>query len=255
MVDIFRPFDEDGDDDFLSSDSDAQGADNPRQPDPIDDLLFDTEKKGNLSGDLSDDDVDILFGNVNIVNNARVNIGIRMTTEDVLNHIRWFRTMRSQSFKTHVKSIMGDSDTENRFTEVARQAIVSEIYSKSTTPGTNNIYNSINTLMNESSEFSSQDGHLVTLTTFSDPEIAPSEAGSNPGEYSYAAFFEKPIQFDSFIKAVNGVPLHQIRYRPFVDEMTDILSVQALLESDKTIMSSVREFADRARVRYAKLRL
>lgn len=70
---------------------------------------------------------------------------------------------------------------------------------------------------------------IASISLYSNPQIA--EAELNPG-FSYAAFFQEPIEFNTFIKPRGSVSI--VNYRPFfqawekrMDEMTSKMADQA----------------------------
>jgi hypothetical protein len=78
------------------------------------------------------------------------------------------------------------------------------------------------------------------ISVYSDPSIATAIAGQAAGGFSYAAFFQKPIQFDSFIKAFPGDELNVVRYRPFFDLMTAEHNRVSESIHNKTFMQQVK---------------
>ena len=54
------------------------------------------------------------------------------------------------------------------------------------------------------------------------PSVGPFKSG-DPNDFSYAAFFEKPIEFDSFIDRENDNKYAKSRFRPFMDIMARVV--------------------------------
>ena len=65
-----------------------------------------------------------------------------------------------------------------------------------------------------------KDPMLPGVTVYSDVSVATAISGDAKGEFSYAAFFEKPVKWGSFIKEYDGDIFGPIRFRPFMEELS-----------------------------------
>ncbi len=68
----------------------------------------------------------------------------------------------------------------------------------------------------------------MEMVAYSDPNIATSVGpfkDGNPSDFSYAAFFEEPEKFSSFIPSPENDPYNEIRYRPFFTPMVRVIKI------------------------------
>lgn len=139
-------------------------------------------------------------------------IGLAKET-NLKGHITWFEYLSGPEFKSDTQKRYQKKSNRSDLVKLAREVVEEEIYVHGQSTGR----------IAKSFRAEAAEGAMGGINVFSDPDIAPSKAGKNPGQFSYAAFFEKPLEddFNSFIKAED--PLDSKRYRPFFDQMTEVI--------------------------------
>lgn len=75
------------------------------------------------------------------------------------------------------------------------------------------------------------------LTVFSDPSVSPAKFGSP--DQSYAVFFEKPEEFNTFIRPA-GIAEEPINYRPFVSDLYQLVKEHSEKYGSKAITKAAK---------------
>jgi hypothetical protein len=75
------------------------------------------------------------------------------------------------------------------------------------------------------------------LSLFSDPDVAPSK--SDPS-LSYAAFFEEPEEFETFIEPA-GLAEYPVNYRPFFEDLVEMMDDRIGLLGRDAVMTAIFE--------------
>lgn len=133
---------------------------------------------------------------------------------NIENYLRWFEYIAGPDFADDWKRSLETNSSMNKRIQSARQVVEDYIYAHNTTSGTGRIRRSISATAVESEELSAN-------VVYSDPAIAPAKGptgDSDPGKFSYAAFFEDP-RFNTFLPPKDN-PTDSRRYRPFFQPMT-----------------------------------
>lgn len=132
------------------------------------------------------------------------------------NHIKWMEYLSSPAFVKDWKTRFESQPNLNKLRLSARQIFQEQVYDTYEPATYQRTYSALESFQSAGDS----ESPLPGATVYSDPTIATAIAGNSAGGFSYAAFFEKPIEFDSFIKTQPGDDLNVIRYRPFFDLMT-----------------------------------
>lgn len=130
---------------------------------------------------------------------------------NIENQLRWLAYIAGEQFVTDWRESMQTGGHMQEAIASARKIVEELIYSFNTTDGTGRIKKSFTGTYLDTNEVSES-------AVYSDPNVAPSEAGANPGEFSYAAFFED-AKFNTFLPPKSN-PTDTRRYRPFFGAMT-----------------------------------
>ncbi len=144
---------------------------------------------------------------------AKTTIGVKIDKSkgNLLRGVEWLEYLTTPEYKEDVRETMR---TKGRLTEIemgARKVIEEDIYNKyKGYQGEGNIADSMTAV--------EDDRKTGTTVLYSDPSVAEAKLGP---QFSYAAFFEKPIEFNSFI-GDEDEGLSKKRYRPFFDQLTEM---------------------------------
>lgn len=145
-------------------------------------------------------------------------------------HIEWFQYIVSPRFVEDATASYKANVTMQQITTAIRQVVEEEIYS---------IGSSTGRIKRSFTAAPTEDG----VAAYSDPSVAPSKgpfSSGSPEEYSYAAFFERPAEFNSFIPPRDD-PSSETRYRPFMTPMVQAVRVVATQRALKSIVSNLRK--------------
>lgn len=161
------------------------------------------------------------------LSSVKMQFALNKRESNLASHLRWLKYLTSKEFIEDWRKRSQNVTQQRALINIARQVIEEDIYSISKGQG------------NSGRSFKTSPKEGIGLTLYSDPAVAPSEAGLNKGSYSYLAFFEHPERWKSFIKSPNSNPLDESRYRPFFKHLTQMVQdytvKQAVPVVNKTI--------------------
>lgn len=131
------------------------------------------------------------------------------------NHLRWMEYLSSPEFVRDWKKRFESQANLGKLQTAAREIFQERVYDRYEP----NTYQRTNAALESFQAAADSQASTPGISVYSDPAIATALYGNAAGGFSYAAFFEKPIEFDSFIKSFPGDDLNVVRYRPFFDVM------------------------------------
>ena len=147
--------------------------------------------------------------------NRRNHINFKLELEANLDSLKkFYGYIISERFIVDLKKEFTRSTNLTFIRATVQQVVEDEIYSIGMETG--NIKRSFDAVPSP--------GNEIEITVFSDPSVATSKGpfySGNPEDFSYAAFFEKPADFNSFIPSTDGDLHNSIRYRPFMTPMVN----------------------------------
>lgn len=174
---------------------------------------------------------------------SKISFSIRGKGGSLTSLLNWIEGyILTDSFDADIKARFGSSGKRANLRKQVRELIEVLIYQAYPDPGgrTNDLKRSFDVVSG-----TPKDPDACALTVFSDVDVATAKSGSSKGEFSYAGFFERPVDFSSFIKAES--PLDPKRYRPFMEELTKLvqqetenLAIQVVAAALKKRMPGVR---------------
>jgi hypothetical protein len=144
-------------------------------------------------------------------------------------HIEWLEYIVSPRFVEDANASYRANVTMQQITAAIRQVVEEEIYS---------IGSSTGRIKRSFTAEPTDEG----VAAYSDPSVAPSKGpfkSGSPEEYSYAAFFERPAEFNSFIPPRDD-PSNETRYRPFMTPMVQAVKVVSTQRALKSVLSNIR---------------
>lgn len=151
---------------------------------------------------------------VGISGDVSLRVSLSKRGSNLDGHIRWMEYLSSPQFVKDWKVRFESNENLEKLKLAAREVFQERVYDQYEPTTYERTYAALDSFQ----ATRSTDG-TPGISVYSDPNIATAIAGNAAGGFSYAAFFEKPIQFDSFIKAFQGDELNVVRYRPFFDVM------------------------------------
>lgn len=142
---------------------------------------------------------------------ARVSVGLKFDKKALKALIRYFKTLKSDKFPLEIKRGYEHSNNLQELEEQAKAIIQELIYDAYPDPGTRT-YDLLNSIIAIAGGRSA-DSKTAQINLLSDPDVA--SAKYYP-ELSYAAFFEKPGEYHTFIHP-RGIPSKPDNFRPFYE--------------------------------------
>lgn len=145
--------------------------------------------------------------------NLKLHFSVNQRESNLAGHIRWLEYLAGPEFIVDWRRSMQTQGRLKQLVDSAKGIVEEDIYSKNTTDGTGSIKASV------TGKYVSGQG--VDAVVYLDPSVAPSKgpfAGGVPGDFNYAAFFEEPHKFNSFIPD-RFDPHDSRRFRPFYFDM------------------------------------
>lgn len=142
-------------------------------------------------------------------------------------HIEWLEYLVDPSFWENARERMARPARLNKLIQMARRVVQEEIYSYENYEGQGKIAQS-----------ASATGTEEGFALYFDPMISGAKGPVSSGnlqEFSYAAFFEKPLEFNSFIKPRDVLAPN--RYRPFMEPLAQ--GTQEI--SEQNAIAAIRE--------------
>lgn len=143
--------------------------------------------------------------------------------------LEFIRKLKSPLFHATIKKYYENQQNATRLRLQAQaviQALIYDVYSPEKYKRTQRLLNSFKVGVGESKEGS--------VFLYSDPDVATPKQ-EDLSEFSYAAFFQRPVQFHSFLKP-RKVQQFPENYRPFfsslerlMEQFVDTYSVEAML--------------------------
>lgn len=164
---------------------------------------------------------------------AEVHLRLSYKGSNVKQHIAWLQYLLDPLFWENAKERMQSKPRLQKLVAMARLVIQQEIYSYANYQGDGKI-----------AESATAEGTLDGFGLYFDPAISGAKgpfSSGNPSEFSYAAFFEKPLEFNSFIQPRDTT--EPSRYRPFMQPLTEgykVLSDANCLEAIRSAMKLKR---------------
>lgn len=146
---------------------------------------------------------------------------------NIRQHIEWLEYLVDPAFWENARERMARPARLQKLVNMARQVIHEEIYSYENYQGEGKI-----------TESAAATGTDDGLALYFDPLISGAKGPVSSGnlqEFSYAAFFEKPIEFNSFIKPRDAMTPN--RYRPFMAPLEQGMQDS----SEQNAMQAIRE--------------
>lgn len=153
---------------------------------------------------------------MNLAGDVSFRVTLLKKESNLENHIKWMEYLSSPGFVKDWKARFESQPNLDKLRLSARQIFQERVYDAYEPSTYNRTYSALESFQSARDSDSSLPGAAV----YSDPAIATAISGNSAGSFSYAAFFEKPIEFESFIKTFPGDELNVVRYRPFFDVMT-----------------------------------
>lgn len=156
---------------------------------------------------------------------------------NLASHLNWFLYLSSGKFATDYQDQYESGDNQVAMVKATRKIIDEEIYAfpEGSYKRTYDLYNSWDAVeLSSVGGAGGSDGDRG-IAVYSDPGIAPSEAGTKKGEISYAVFFEKP-EFNTFIQDQEDRPA--IRpYFGIVQEAVKQIAEDRALKAIKKVLT------------------
>jgi hypothetical protein len=167
-------------------------------------------------------------------------IKIKFNTDELRKVLEFVSRMTRADFFEHLKEIYEDNESSSDLRQKARDLIRSKVYGvyePRSYERTDNLYYSFVT--GTGRDQGSKVGEAAELFLYSDPSIAEAKGNNKEDSWSYAAFFLKPVEFDTFIPP-RGVKSSPINYRPYFGLLNKIYQNHCKKVAKKALEQSVR---------------
>ena len=82
-----------------------------------------------------------------------------------------------------------------------------------------------------------EDDDIAGLVLYADPAVSPAKIGD--ADQSYAAFFERPEEFKTFIKP-RGIADEPVNFRPFYDKLKELVNRYAEVNGSRAIHNALK---------------